>query len=154
MFLFFSFLFGGSPQVWNNSSVPLQSVVDDDETKSIAFGGPGEDNLLESLQSSVTGISMKASLKSDEDMDGAPLSTLWSDDPEPIKRLKRELGVALAEENYGHAAAIRDHPYMKLHCEVEIKGGTGEEEIRKAEILGPVMKFLCLSSKLCDADCR
>ena len=88
---------------------------------------------------------MKASLKSDEDMDGAPLSTLWSDDPEPIKRLKRELGVALAEENYGHAAAIRDHPYMKLHCEVEINGVGKGGKVRKEETLGPMMKFTFLS---------
>ena len=41
---------------------------------------------------------------------------LFSDDREPVKRLKRELGVALSEEDYATAARIRDHPYMKMHA--------------------------------------
>lgn len=36
------------------------------------------------------------------------------DDPDPVKRLKREMQVALAEEDYSSAARIRDHPFMKL----------------------------------------
>lgn len=47
---------------------------------------------------------------------GSPLEMLFSDDREPVKRLKRELGVALSEEDYATAARIRDHPYMKMHA--------------------------------------
>jgi bifunctional DNase/RNase len=52
---------------------------------------------------------------------GAPLdpATLMTTprplDPEPLKRLKMELRVALAEEDYAAAARIRDHPFCKLH---------------------------------------
>lgn len=41
--------------------------------------------------------------------------TIRQHDPEPIKRLKMELKVALQEEDYGAAARIRDHPFMRLH---------------------------------------
>jgi bifunctional DNase/RNase len=36
-------------------------------------------------------------------------------DPEPLKRLKMEMRVALHEEDYAAAARIRDHPWMRLH---------------------------------------
>ncbi|KAK9835118.1 hypothetical protein WJX84_007845 [Apatococcus fuscideae] len=36
------------------------------------------------------------------------------DDPDPVKRLKREMQVALKEEDYASAVRIRDHPFMKL----------------------------------------
>ena len=41
--------------------------------------------------------------------------TIRQHDPEPLKRLKMELKVALQEEDYGAAARIRDHPFMRLH---------------------------------------
>lgn len=37
------------------------------------------------------------------------------DDPDAIKLLKRELAVAVREEDYRAAARIRDHPYMVLY---------------------------------------
>lgn len=40
------------------------------------------------------------------------LVTPRKEDPEPVKRLKREMAVALAEEDYDAAARIRDHPFM------------------------------------------
>ena len=40
------------------------------------------------------------------------------EDPEPVKRLKREMAVALAEEDYDAAARIRDHPFMVKAMEV------------------------------------
>lgn len=40
------------------------------------------------------------------------------DDPDPLKLLKRKLAIAIAEENYGLAASVRDHPYMVLHVQV------------------------------------
>ncbi len=42
---------------------------------------------------------------------------LKNEDPEPIKRLKRELQVALHEEDYGAAIRIRDHPFMALYVD-------------------------------------
>ena len=37
------------------------------------------------------------------------------DDPEPVKR---EMAVALSEEDYVTAARIRDHPFMKLAVKI------------------------------------
>lgn len=37
-----------------------------------------------------------------------------NNDPEPVKRLKREMEVALSEEDFATAVRIRDHPYMIL----------------------------------------
>jgi len=42
------------------------------------------------------------------------------EEPETIKKLKRELGVAIAEEDYTTAARLRDHPFMKLQSQIEI----------------------------------
>ena len=39
-------------------------------------------------------------------------------DPEPLKRLKMEMRVALKEEDYGAAARIRDHPFMRMHLRI------------------------------------
>ena len=58
-----------------------------------------------------------------EDGEGIPLLTLWSDDPEPVKLLKRKLQVAIIEENYVEAACIRDHPFMQLHVQVSMASG-------------------------------
>jgi hypothetical protein len=40
-------------------------------------------------------------------------------DPEPIKRLKRELHVAVGEEDYAAAARLRDHPFMRLYAQLK-----------------------------------
>ncbi|EIE24051.1 hypothetical protein COCSUDRAFT_62574 [Coccomyxa subellipsoidea C-169] len=47
-----------------------------------------------------------------------PLTSIRGDEPEPLKRLKREMGVALHEEDYATAARIRDHPFMQLHMRI------------------------------------
>ncbi|KAK9906754.1 hypothetical protein WJX75_007449 [Coccomyxa subellipsoidea] len=49
---------------------------------------------------------------------GNPLTSIRGDEPEPLKRLKREMGVALHEEDYATAARIRDHPFMQLHMRI------------------------------------
>lgn len=69
--------------------------------------------------------------------DSAPLETLFTDDREPVKRLKRELGVAISEEDYTTAARIRDHPYMKIHVRtVECwRGGRLSEAMQLEEEL-------------------
>jgi bifunctional DNase/RNase len=43
------------------------------------------------------------------------MTTVRQSDPEPLKRLKMELTVALHEEDFHSAARIRDHPFMGLH---------------------------------------
>jgi len=43
------------------------------------------------------------------------LTTLRRQDPEPLKRLKMELKVALHEEDYQAAIRIRDHPFIRLY---------------------------------------
>ena len=54
-------------------------------------------------------------------------------DPDAIKRLKRELRVALREEDYQTAIRIRDHPFMRLYAAWETKRDEGQEE--EAEML-------------------
>ncbi|CAK0751507.1 hypothetical protein CVIRNUC_002073 [Coccomyxa viridis] len=46
------------------------------------------------------------------------LTSIRGDEPEPLKRLKREMGVALHEEDYTAAARIRDHPFMRMHMRI------------------------------------
>jgi bifunctional DNase/RNase len=52
------------------------------------------------------------------------MTTVKRSDPEPLKLLKMELKVAIAEENYAEAARIRDHVFMKL----SIAAATAKEE--------------------------
>ena len=54
----------------------------------------------------------------DKDVALSWLDCCRKDDPEPVKRLKREMQVALAEEDYTSAARIRDHPFMKLAVQI------------------------------------
>ena len=54
------------------------------------------------------------------------------DDPEPVKRLKREMAVALSEEDYSSAARIRDHPFMKLAVQIMEERLAGRETEAKA----------------------
>ena len=54
------------------------------------------------------------------------------DDPEPVKRLKREMAVALSEEDYSSAARIRDHPFMKLAVQIIQERLAGRETEAKA----------------------
>ncbi|KAI3429559.1 hypothetical protein D9Q98_005647 [Chlorella vulgaris] len=49
-------------------------------------------------------------------------------DPEPLKRLKMEMRVALKDEDYAAAARIRDHPFMRLHCSSLQAAQDGDEE--------------------------
>lgn len=41
------------------------------------------------------------------------------EDPEAIKLLKRQLHVAISEEDYGLAARLRDHPWMRIYRKVD-----------------------------------
>lgn len=49
-------------------------------------------------------------------------------DPEPLKRLKMEMRVALKDEDYAAAARIRDHPWMRLHLSSLQALQQGDEE--------------------------
>jgi len=63
-----------------------------------------------------------------------PATHISSEDPEAIRLLKRELDVALHEEDYDAAARLRDHPYLRLHAEVRSLREAGQEaEARAAE---------------------
>lgn len=44
----------------------------------------------------------------------AAAEPVGNEDPEPVKRLKREMEVALSEEDFATAVRIRDHPFMIL----------------------------------------
>lgn len=56
--------------------------------------------------------------ETEEDTGTAVLTKIRQSDPEPVKRLKREMEVALREEDYATATRIRDHPFMKLHVAI------------------------------------
>ncbi|GIL73015.1 hypothetical protein Vretimale_4650 [Volvox reticuliferus] len=45
--------------------------------------------------------------------------TIKPDDLDDIKLLKRELAIAVHEEDYVVAARLRDHPYMQLYRRIE-----------------------------------
>ncbi|DBB13695.1 TPA: hypothetical protein ACH3X3_000713 [Trebouxia sp. C0006] len=68
-----------------------------------------------------------------EDLTGTKMfTTIRQDDPEPVKRLKREMAVALSEEDYSSAARIRDHPFMKLAVQIMEERLAGRETEAKA----------------------
>lgn len=79
----------------------------------------GGGTLVDALQNSRAirfGASGKLRGDPAEDLTGTALyTTVRSSDPEPIKRLKMEMQVALNEEDYAAAARIRDHPYLQLY---------------------------------------
>jgi len=47
-----------------------------------------------------------------------PLTSVRLKDPEVIKRLKREMRVALDEEDFEHCKRIRDHPFMQTYVAI------------------------------------
>ena len=51
-----------------------------------------------------------------------------TEDPEPIKLLKRELDVAVSEEDYEAAARIRDSKLFVLHQKVAALREAGDTE--------------------------
>lgn len=79
-----------------------------------------------------------------EDLTGTKaLTTIRQDDPEPVKRLKREMEVALSEEDYSAAARIRDHPFMKLAMQIveeRLAGRDSEAEALQVELHNAVKR--------------
>lgn len=47
-------------------------------------------------------------------------------DPELVKMLKRQLAIAISEEDYGQAAQLRDSPLMQLYTEVRNLKAAGD----------------------------
>lgn len=92
--------------VWNEASVPVESIIE-----------------------SRAGEATSTTPQESENVD--PLRSIVGGDPEPIKRLKRELDVAISEEDYSSAARIRDHPFMKLYACMIGAGQKGDENERK-----------------------
>lgn len=113
-----------SKAVWNLAAVPLSKLVVSNQDQDAEAEGPffAEDEGFGQDQS-------------DASMPGMGLK---NGDPEPIKRLKRELQVALAEEDYAAAIRIRDHPFMVLYSEIEARRSDGDEE--EAEILSEELR--------------
>lgn len=67
----------------------------------------------------------------EDDSSGASLLTrIRKNDPDQIKRLKREMEVALSEEDYDTAVRIRDHPFMKLHLGIVRAQQEGNHQVR------------------------
>ena len=66
-------------------------------------------------------------------------------DAEPIKRLKREMSVALSEEDYATAARIRDHPYIQLYLSINEALRKKDVEVRMCGMSGV---------HLCERMCR
>jgi bifunctional DNase/RNase len=56
------------------------------------------------------------------------MTTVRRSDPEPLKLLKMELKVAIAEEDYAAAARIRDHVFMKLSVAAATASSEGDHE--------------------------
>ncbi|GMH45227.1 hypothetical protein BSKO_13184 [Bryopsis sp. KO-2023] len=55
-----------------------------------------------------------------------PMTAILPGDPEVIRRLKREMAVAIAEEDYKTAARLRDHPYMQKYKRIQEHRAAGE----------------------------
>jgi hypothetical protein len=47
-------------------------------------------------------------------------------DPEIVKMLKRELAIAISEEDYAQAAQLRDSPLMRLYMKVKKLKAAGD----------------------------
>lgn len=107
-----------SKSVWNLAAVPLSKLV--------VMSKEQQDD-LDNMSADEDAQVFYSEEGSGQDAD-FPLLGLKTEDPEPIKRLKRELQVALAEEDYGSAIRIRDHPFMILYTEIETKAAEGNEE--------------------------
>lgn len=101
-------------QVWEDSAMLLREIQRTADSQRQA-----EAQLREKTQEMV-----RLAGQMDADMVGptpgqaslqAIMTTPRPADPEPLKRLKMEMRVALKDEDYAAAARIRDHPWMRLH---------------------------------------
>jgi len=114
-----------SKSVWDLAAVPLSKLVAMSDDQDL------EGNAQQMFFSDEDAIE----LEGDAEM---PHLGLKHEDPEPIKRLKRELKVALTEEDYKDAVRIRDHPFMILYNKIEKHREEGN--IEDAEILSEELR--------------
>ncbi|KAK9863449.1 hypothetical protein WJX84_004880 [Apatococcus fuscideae] len=103
-------------QVWRENSTPL-THVSRDETRTP----------LQEAQAALQMTRAKLEKHFSSTSPDANTYIRW-DDPEPVKRLKREMQVALNEEDYIAAVRIRDHPFMKLHREIQMLRRAGQQD--------------------------
>lgn len=82
-----------------------------------------------------------------DDSGTALLTRIRQNDPDQIKRLKREMEVALSEEDYVTAARIRDHPFMKLHLGIVRAQREGNHQV------GLALGDCCAGAVVDDGDC-
>jgi bifunctional DNase/RNase len=117
-------------KVWDAVSAPLEELKEnaqwqmayvDRELKAHREGDEYQGALLDEYQ----GVGKKNSDSGQKKLDAATLmTTVRRSDPEPLKLLKMELKVAIAEEDYAAAARIRDSVFMKL----SVAAATAKEE--------------------------
>lgn len=114
-------------QVWEDSAMLLREIQRTAESQRQA-----EAQLREKTQEMV-----RLAGQMDADMAGASagevspqaiMTTPRPADPEPLKRLKMEMRVALKDEDYAAAARIRDHPWMRLHLSCLKARQRGDED--------------------------
>lgn len=82
--------------VWEECAQPVNQVFNVEQTRT----------LLENMPQFTPGGGQA------EEEGGDALMSVRPSDPTVIKRLKRQMSVAISEEDYSTAAKIRDHPYM------------------------------------------
>jgi hypothetical protein len=97
-------------RVWDQTATPLRSIIN----RGSGAQTPGNQERLESVVDS----NSSAHISTTATLDGIPVS---------IKRLRRELDVAISEEDYKTAARIRDHPFMQLYAHIEKAEREGRE---------------------------
>jgi len=82
--------------VWDECAQPLKVVFSVEQTRALLENMPQFAHVSQQL----------------DEEGGDPLTSIRDADPVVIKRLKRQMAVAISEEDYTTAAKIRDHPYM------------------------------------------
>jgi len=98
--------------------------------------------LVHSLLGGGSGASREVTSADESGDRGAPAQNVRVQDPEPVKLLKRELGVAIAEEDYATAARLRDHPFMQIQSQIEehMNQGRLTEAARLQDELAAIIK--------------
>eukprot|EP00976_Prorocentrum_cordatum_P078197 1183003-Prorocentrum_minimum.AAC.4 len=104
--------------VWDQVSLPLGSVVNRRSTNNNTNASGGNHDSLSWQEQTADGQtgSHQAEVPASTTPTPSPVVNLI---PESIQRLKREMAVAIAEEDYKTAAKIRDHPFMQLYALIE-----------------------------------
>jgi len=118
-----------SGSVWENASRPAADILPTDSSKSSSESSSGgsASNAASRMRSS-----MFKEAAATEDAD--PRYEIVSGDPDRIKWLKRQLSVALNEEDYEKAAELRDNHFFAKYLEA-IKAGEDGQSGEKRKLL-------------------